>query len=533
MARRILFDERARVALRRGVDRMANALRVTLGPRGRHVLLARPASAPAITNDGVTIARDIELADPFENAGAQLVREVCVKTNEVVGDGTTTAAVLAQAIVRGGLRRVAAGGNGVRVQRGLQRAVAAAVEAVRAQAAPVSGRAEVARVAAVAGADDPALGALLADAAERAGRDGVITVEDAPGMETRLEVVEGMQLDRGWVSPYFVTEAETMRVVLEQPLILLYDRRLSALEPLLPVLQRAAAENRPLLVIAEDFEGDALAALVVNRLRGTLAVCAVRAPAFGDKRRALLDDIAVLTGGRVVSEEAGFRLESTGLAELGRVRRAVITRDETTLVGGAGGGAVVERIAALRRELARAESGFEREAVRERLARLQGGVACVHVGAPTELEQKEKRSRVEDALAAVRAAVEEGVVPGGGIALLRAAAAVRAVREQGANDDERAGAEVLEQALLEPARAIADNAGADGAAIVATLRGAEGATGFDALSGRITDLVAAGVVDPAKVSRTALVNAASIAGLLLTTEALIVQDREEEGRGGA
>jgi len=529
MPKRLVFDARAREALRRGVDQVADALKVTLGPRGRHVILEKKAGAPTITNDGVTIAREIELADPFENAGAQLVREVAARTNDVAGDGTTTATVLAQAVVRGGLRSVAAGANPMQIKRGIDKAVEAVVRSLADQSRKVEGRAEIAQVATIAANDDPMVGALVADALEKVGRDGVISVEEARGMETRLEVVEGMQLDRGYVSPYFVSDAETMKAVLEDAFVLLTDRKVAALEDLLPVLQKVLAKGLPLLVVAEEIEGEALAALVVNKLRGVLSTCAIKAPAFGDRRRAILEDLAVLTGGQLVSEEAGLRLDAAGLEHLGRARRVVVTKEHTTIVGGAGAkDAIDERVRQVRKQIEDTDSDYDREKLQERLARLTSGVAVIEVGAATELEMKERRSRVEDAIAATRAAVEEGIVPGGGVALLRAIPAALAARDALTRADERLGAEVIARALEEPARWIAMNAGAEGASIVAELKGRTDGVGYNAATGRIEDLAQAGVLDPAKVVRVALAHAASIGSLVLTAEALVV-DQPDKG----
>jgi chaperonin GroEL len=533
MPKRLVFDARAREALRRGVDQMADAVKVTLGPRGRHVILDKKSGSPTVTNDGVTIAREIELADPFENAGAQLVREVASRTNDVAGDGTTTATVLAQAVVRGGLRAVAAGANPMQLKRGIDRAVESVVRSLADQSRKVDSRADIARVATIAANNDPQVGELVADAMERIGRDGVITVEEARGMETRLEVVEGMFLDRGYVSPYFVSDAENMRAELADAFLLLTDRKVSALEDLLPLLQKVVGTGKPVLVIADEIEGEALAALVVNKLRGVLSACAVKAPAFGDRRRAILEDLAVLTGARLISEDLGLRLDHASLEDLGRVRRAVITKDDTTLVGGGGKKeAIDERVRAIRKELEASDSDYDKEKLRERLARLTSGVAVLEVGAATELELKERRSRIEDAIAATRAAVEEGVLPGGGVALLRAIPAALEAREELLKADERMGAEVVTRALEEPARWIAANAGAEGASVVAELKTKTGAIGYNASTGQIEDLMAAGVIDPAKVVRVALAHAASIGSLVLTADALVVEKPEEERPNG-
>ncbi|HKA25451.1 MAG TPA: chaperonin GroEL [Candidatus Eisenbacteria bacterium] len=533
MPKRLVFDARAREALRRGVDQMADAVKVTLGPRGRHVILDKKVGAPTVTNDGVTIAREIELPDPFENAGAQLVREVASRTNDVAGDGTTTATVLAQAVVRGGLRAVAAGANPMQLKRGIDRAVEAVVRSLADQSRKVESRQDIARVATIAANQDPQVGELVADAMEKIGRDGVITVEEARGMETKLDVVEGMLLDKGYVSPYFVSDAENMRAELVDAYLLLTDRKVSALEDLLPVLQVVLAQGKPILVIADEIEGEALAALVVNKLRGVLATCAVKAPAFGDRRRAILEDLAVLTGARLITEDQGLRLDKAGLEDLGRVRRAVITRDDTTLIGGAGAKQDIEaRVAQIKKQLDEADSDYDKEKLRERLARLTSGVAVLEVGAATELELKERRSRIEDAIAATRAAVEEGVLPGGGVALLRALPAVAEAREALSKPDERMGAEVIARSLEEPARWIAANAGAEGASVVAELKSKSGPVGYNASTGVIEDLMAAGVIDPAKVVRVALVHAASIGSLVLTADALVVEKPEEDKPNG-
>src|SRR5262245_34783404 len=529
MPKRLAFDARAREALRRGVDQMADAVRVTLGPRGRHVILDKKTGAPTVTNDGVTIAREIELADPFENAGAQLVREVASRTNDVAGDGTTTATVLAQAVVRGGLRAVAAGANPMQIKRGIDRAVEAVVRSLADQSRKVESRDEIARVAAIAANNDPEVGELVSRAMDQIGRDGVITVEDARGMETKLEVVEGMLLDRGYLSPYFVTDAENMRAVLEDTFLLLTDRKVSALEDLLPVLQLVLSAGKPLLVIAEEIEGEALAALVVNKLRGVVSACAVKAPAFGDRRREILEDLATITGGRLINEDQGLRLDKARLEDLGRVRRVIITKDTTTLVGGGGGKqAVDERAQRIKKEIEGSDSDYDKEKLRERLARLTGGVAVIEVGAATELEMKERRSRIEDAIAATRAAVEEGILPGGGVALLRAIPAALSAREALSRADERIGAEVVARALEEPARWIASNAGAEGASVVTEIKSLPGAMGYNAATGAIEDLAQAGVLDPTKVVRVALAHAASIGSLVLTADALVVEKPSTE-----
>jgi chaperonin GroEL len=531
MAKQLSFDSAARDALRRGVDQVANAVKITLGPRGRSVLLDKKFGAPTITSDGVTIAREIELADPYENLGAQLIKEVSAKTQEVAGDGTTTATVLAQAILHEGLRSVAAGANPMAVKRGIDQAVAAVIEGIRQQSHAVSGREEIAQVATISANNDRGIGELLADAMEKVGREGVITVEEAKGTDTRLEVVEGMQFDRGYLSPYFVTDPERMEVVFENPLILLHDKRITSLESLLPALQVVVKLGRPLLVIAEEVEGEALAALVVNKLRGALPACAVKAPDFGDRRQAILEDLAVLTGGQLISEQAGRRLDSVRPSDFGQAKRIRIDKDATTIMAGGGKPADIRaRGDQIRRQIEETTSDYDRDKLKERLARLLGGVAVIRVGAVTETEFKEKKARVEDALAATRAAVEEGVVPGGGVALLRAAATLESLARIG---DEAAGIRIVRRALREPMVRLATNAGVNGAVVVEQVAAASGATGWNALTLELEDLRARGVIDPTKVVRVALQHAASIAGLLLTTEALVTElpEREEKSKG--
>ena len=500
-------------------------MRVTLGPRGRNVVLDRGAGAPTITNDGLTIAREIELADPFENMGAQLAREAATKTGEVAGDGTTTATVLAYGVIRRGLQAITAGHNPVALRRGIERAVSAVVEDLRARSRPVESREAIARVATVSANDDPAIGALVAEAVERVGRQGVITVEEGRGMETSLDVVEGVRIEGGYLSPYFVTHPDTMEAALENPLVLLTEYKCSGARDLMAAMECAARAGRPLLVIAEDVEGEALATLVVNRLRGTVSSVAVKTPLVGERRRALFEDLAVLTGARVVSDELGTKLDQVAEADLGRARKAIIVREHTTLVEGGGRDAAIrERIGALERELKHADSDYDKDELRQRLGRLSGGVAVIRVGAPTEVAMAERRSRIEDALAATRAALEEGVVVGGGVALLRAQAAVR---ELAASGDEGVGRDIVLEALEEPARQIADNAGADGAVIVARIREAGGDVGFDAVSGKLLNLAEAGILDPTKVTRSALQHAASIGSMVLTTDAIVVDADEE------
>jgi chaperonin GroEL len=530
MGKRIEFDDAARAALWRGVDQLAGAVRVTLGPRGRNVVIHRRDGPPTITNDGLTIAREIELENPFENMGVLLLREVATKTGESAGDGTTTATVLAHRIVGEGLRAVASGSHPMAIKRGIDQAVAIAVEELRRLATPIDDRGDIVRVASVAANHDRAMGEMIAEALERVGRQGMVTIEDGHGFETKLEVVEGMRFDRGYLSPYFVTDPEAMSVTLENALVLLTDLKLSSTQQLLQPLEKAARMGRPLLVVADDVEGEALATMVVNRLRGTLASVAVKAPSMGDDRHAQMDDLAVLTGARIVSAERGLTLERVESEDFGRVKRVLVDRETTTLVEGGGSQTEIrERLRQLERELAHSDSEHERTQLRTRISKLQGGIAVVYVGANTEVEMRERRSRLEDALAATRAAIEEGVVVGGGVALLRAQ---RAIEAKGLEGDEGRGRGIVLRALEEPARQIADNAGEEGAVALSHIRRGEGSFGYDALAGSYGDLIAAGVLDAAKVARCALQNAASIGGLVLTTDAVVVdapEDEEEEG----
>jgi chaperonin GroEL len=526
-AKKLKFHTDARDAIRSGVDQLADAVKVTLGPRGRNVILEKKWGSPVITNDGVTIAKEIELAEPFANMGAQLIREVAQKTQDVAGDGTTTATLLAQAIVREGLRHVTAGANPMQLKRGIDKAVETVVAALKKQSKPVKGRDAIAQVASISANNDERIGSLIADAMSKVGEEGVITVEEAKGIDTSLETVEGMRFDRGYVSPYFVTEPEKMEAVLEDAYVLIHDKKVSVMKDLLPVLEKIAQLGSPLLLIAEDVDGEALATLVVNKLRGVVHVCAVKAPGFGDRRKAMLEDIAVLTGGRVVSEELGLRLENTTTGDLGRVNKVVVDKDNTTLVGGRGKKtAIQERAQEIRKTIESSTSDYDREKLQERLARLTGGVAILRVGAPTETEMKERKSRVEDALSATKAAVEEGIVPGGGTALLRCRTALRALKQSG---DEAVGGRIVDMILEIPSETIADNAGFSGKIVVQTILGKTGSIGFDAEKGDYVDLVASGIVDPTKVVRTALQNAASIGGLLLTTEALVAESSGDEG----
>ena len=526
MGKRIQFDDKARAALRQGVEQLAGVVRVTLGPRGRNVVIEHGSGAPTITNDGLAISREVELADRFENMGAQLVKEVALKTGEVAGDGTTTATVLAHAIVTRGLRAIAAGHGPMQIRRGIERAVAAVVDSLRAQSRPMEGRADIARIATVSAHGDEAVGELIAQAIDRVGREGVITVEEGRGIETTLEVVEGLRFDRGYLSPYFVTEPDTMEVSLDNSLILLAEQKFSAAHDLLPALEHAARAGRPLLVVADDVEGEALAMMVVNRLRSTVQSVAVRAPASGDRRREQLDDLAVLTGATLFTSELGRAIGGIEAGDFGRAKRVRVDRDATTLLEGGGrSGDIRARIARVGKELESCDSDYDRQRLRERLGKLSSGVAVIRVGAPTELALGERRARIEDALAATRAAVEEGVVPGGGVALLRAEAAVRALELSG---DESVGRDIVCAALESPAFQIAQNAGAEGGVVVERIRRASGGTGYNAWTGEFEDLPAAGILDPTKVVRVALQNASSIGALVLTTDAIVVDSEEEE-----
>jgi chaperonin GroEL len=526
-AKELLFNTEARTKLKRGIDALAEAVKVTLGPKGRNVVIDKKFGSPTVTKDGVTVAKEIELSDPIENMGAQMVKEVATKTSDLAGDGTTTATVLAQAIFREGLKNVTAGANPMELKRGIDRAVEAVVEQLKSISAPSAGKKEIAQVGTISANNDKEIGNLIAEAMEKVGKDGVITVEEAKGLETTLETVEGMQFDRGYLSPYFVTDPEKMEAVLDDPYILVHDKKISAMKELLPLLEKTAQSGKPLLIIAEDVEGEALATLVVNKLRGTLKVAAVKAPGFGDRRKEMLRDIAVLTGGQVISEELGFKLENATLNDLGRAKRLVVDKDNTTLVDGRGkSDAIQGRIAEIRGAIDKSTSDYDREKLQERLAKLSGGVAVINVGAATETEMKEKKARVEDALHATRAAVEEGIVPGGGVALVRAQGALDKVK---GTEDERIGVEIVRRALEEPIRMIAQNAGAEGSIVVARVKESKDKNfGYNAANDTYEDLVKAGVIDPTKVTRTALQNAASIAGLLLTTECVVVEKKEDK-----
>jgi len=528
MAKQIIYGTDSRVAILRGVNQLADTVKITLGPKGRNVAIEKKFGSPAMTKDGVTVAQEIELQDPLENMGAQMVREVASKTSDVAGDGTTTATVLAQAIFREGVKTVTAGVNPMALRRGIDKAVGRALQAIKLMAKPISGEAIV-HVGTISANGDATIGALIAHAMEKVGKDGVITVEEAQTMETTLEFVEGMQFDRGFLSTYFVTDPTRMEVVLEDPLILLHEKKINSMNDLLPLLELVARKGHSLLIIAEDMEGDALATLVINKLRGTLKIAAIKAPGFGDRHKAMLEDLAILTGGQVISEDIGIQLQKVGLQELGRAKRIIIDKDKTVIIGGKGKAAeITGRVKTLRAQIESSTSEYDREKVQERVAKLVGGVAVIKVGAATEMEMKEKKARVEDAMSSTRAAVEEGIVPGGGVAYLRAAKVLEKFKifPHGDGDaDEQIGVNIVKRALEEPLRQIAQNAGQEGSIIVARLRaGKNDHLGFNAVTEEIEDLVAAGVIDPAKVTRSALQNAASIAGLLLTTEVMIADD---------
>ena len=529
MAKEILFNEEARRALGRGVDQLANAVKVTLGPKGRNVVLDKKFGSPTITNDGVTIARDIELPDPFENMGAQLVKEVATKTNDVAGDGTTTATVLAQAMIQEGMRNVAAGANPMILKKGIETAVKTLVEEIKKRSIKVSGKAEIAQVASVSAADEE-IGGLIAEAMEKVGNDGVITVEESKGLQTALNVVEGMQFDRGYISPYMVTDPDRMEAVMDNPYILITDRKISAIADMLPTLEKVVKAGKELLIIAEDVEGEALATLVVNRLRGTFKAVAVKAPGFGDRRKAMLEDIAILTGGTVITEDMGRKLDSVELTDLGTARQVRITKDETTIIDGVGDKDVIaKRVSQIRAQVEETTSEFDREKLQERLAKLSGGVAVIEVGAATEVEMKDKKLRIEDALNATRAAVEEGIVAGGGTTFIDI---IPALNTLDATGDVQTGINLVKRAVEEPLRQIAYNAGLEGSVVVEKVKNTEAGIGFNALTEEYIDMVKAGIVDPAKVTRSALQNAASIASLVLTTET-IVADKVEENAAAA
>ena len=530
-AKQILFEEAARQAILRGVSKLSKAVVATLGPKGRNVVIDKKFGSPTVTKDGVTVAKEIELEDPFENIGAQMVKEVASKTSDIAGDGTTTATVLAEAIYREGLKFVTAGANPIGIQRGINKAVEAAVEQLGKISKKVKDKEEIKQVAAVSANWDFEIADKIADAMDKVGKDGTITVEEAKSIETTLEVVEGMQFDKGYLSPYFVTNTETMEVKLEDPYILIYEKKISNLKDLLPLLEKAARSGKPFLIVAEEVEGEALATLVVNKLRGTLNVAAVKAPGFGDRRKAMLEDIATLTGGKFITEDLGIKLETVELADLGRAKTVVIDKENTTIVEGGGKNSEIQgRVNQIRRQIDETTSDYDREKLQERLAKLAGGVAVINVGATTESEMKEKKMRVEDALHATRAAVEEGIVAGGGVALIRCIAAIEAVK--GANEDETIGIGIIKRAVESPLRALAINAGEDGGVIVEKVKKSKGNEGYNVATGVYEDLVKAGIVDPKKVTRSALQNAASIAGLLLTTEAVIADLPEKEKPSG-
>ena len=534
MAKAVAFDVDARQGLKRGIDIVAHTVRITIGPKGRNVVLEKKFGAPTVTNDGVTIVREIELKDPEENTGAQLLREVATKTNDVAGDGTTTATILAQTMITEGFRNVAAGANPMQLKQGIEKAVERVVEELKKEAVPVKGHEDVAHVAANS-SQDAQIGELIADAMDKVGKDGVITVEDGQGVGVELETVEGMQFDRGYVSPYFVTNPDRMEAVLEEPFILITDRKISAVQDLLPVLEKVVQQGRPLLIVAEDVEGEALATLIVNKLRGTFTAVAVKAPGFGDRRKAMLEDMAILTGGQVISEDLGLKLDQTRIEQLGRARRVTVTKDDTTIVEGAGKpDAIQGRIKAIKAQVEDTTSDYDREKLQERLAKLAGGVAVIKVGAATEVEQKEKKHRIEDALSATKASVEEGIVAGGGAALVKAQKVLEG--GLGQEGDQLTGTRIVEKALEEPLRQIAENAGQEGSVVVHAVRELKGArTGYEALGNRYGDMFEYGIVDPVKVTRSALQNAASIAAMVLTTEAVITEipeKKESMGGGG-
>jgi len=526
MAKIIDYSADARQSLKRGIDQLAEAVKVTLGPKGRNVVIEKKFGAQTVTKDGVTVAKEIELEDPFENMGAQMVKEVASKTSDVAGDGTTTATVLAQMIFTEGMRNVTAGANPMDLKRGIEDAVKTVVEELKKMSKPVTDQKEIAQIAAISANNDHTVGQLIANAMEKVGKDGVITVEEAKTTETNMEVVEGMQFDRGYLSPYFVTDPENMETVLDDPHILIHDKKISAMKDLLPVLEKTAQMGKPLLIIAEDIEGEALATLVVNKLKGTLKVAAVKAPGFGDRRKAMLEDVAILTGGRVIAEEAGFKLENATTTDLGSAKRIKIDKDNTTVVEGAGETKDIQgRINQIKKQIENTTSDYDREKLQERLAKLAGGVAVLNVGAATEIELKEKKARVEDALHATRAAVEEGIVPGGGVALLRS---IPALENMKADGDRKVGVQIVTRALEEPVRQIVNNTGLEGSVVVQELKRKEGSQGFNAQTEKYEDLLTAGVIDPTKVVRIALENAASVSGLLLTTEAIVAEKPKEE-----
>lgn len=526
-AKQLTYDVQAREKIMKGVDTLANAVKVTLGPRGRNVIIEKSFGSPKVTKDGVTVAKEIELEDKFENMGAQMVKEVASKTSDVAGDGTTTATILAEAIYREGSKLVAAGANPMSLKRGMDKAVAKVVEELRKISIPTKERKEIAQVGTISANNDSSIGEIIAEAMEKVGKEGVITVEEAKGMETTLEIVEGMQFDRGYLSPYFVTDAEKMEVHLEDPFLLIHEKKISAMKDLIPILEEVARSGKPLLIIAEDVEGEALATLVVNKIRGTLKCAAVKAPGFGERRKAMLEDIAILTGGRVISEDLGIKLENVTLSDLGTAKKVIIDKDNTTVVEGGGSKDALEgRVKQIRLQIEETTSDYDREKLQERLAKLIGGVAVIRVGAATESEMKEKKDRVEDALNATRAAVEEGIVPGGGVVYIRAQKVLDSV--DGFTEEEKLGVDIIKKALEEPLKQIANNAGFEGSVVVEKVKNGEGAFGFNAEKGDYEDLMSSGVIDPTKVTRFALQNAVSVASLLLTTEAMVAEKPEEK-----
>ena len=526
-AKQLLFDEEARRALMRGVDALANAVKVTLGPRGRNVVIDKKFGPPTIINDGVTIAKEIELEDPFENMGAQIVKEVATKTNDVAGDGTTTATVLAQAMVKEGLKNVTSGANPMLIKRGIEKAVNEIVVYIKSEAKQIKGKEEIAQVATISANNDKEIGSLISDAMEKVGKEGVITVEEAKSLETSLSLVEGMQFDRGYISPYFVTNGDSMTAELEDALLLIYDKKISNMKELLPILEKIAQTGKPFIIIAEDIENEALATLVLNKMRGVLNVCAVKAPGFGDRRKAMLEDIAILTGGQVISEDLGMKLENATIEQLGRAKKITVDKENTTIVEGAGSkDEVKNRVTVIKKQIEETDSDYDREKLQERLAKLSGGVAVINIGAATEVEMKEKKARVEDALSATRAAVEEGVIPGGGITYLHAQSKLDSLKAD--NADEQVGINIVKRAIEEPIRMIATNAGLDGSVVAIQAKEQKGNMGFNALTNEWVDMLKAGIIDPAKVSRSALQNAASIASQVLTAEVIITDIPEPE-----
>ncbi len=530
MAKQIIFDEKARTKILSGVNQLANAVKITLGPKGRNVILDKSFGSPTVTKDGVSVAKEIELEDKFENMGAQMVKEVASKTSDVAGDGTTTATVLAQAIYREGIKAIVAGHPAMEVKRGIDKAVEAVLAHIKDMSSETQDHKEIAQIGAISANNDPTIGNIIAEAMEKVGKEGVITVEEAKTMETTLEVVEGMQFDRGYISPYFITDPDRMEAVLDEPFILLHEKKISNMRDLLPILEQIAKMGKPLIIIAEDIESEALATIVVNKLRGVLHIAAIKAPGFGDRRKAMLEDIAILTGGKVISEEVGMKLESMSIDDLGKANRVTINKETTTIVDGAGEKANIQgRVKQIRTQIEDCKSDYDREKLQERLAKLVGGVAIIQVGAATETEMKEKKARVEDALHATRAAVEEGIVPGGGVALLRAQSALKNL---GLPEAQTVGVNIVRRALEEPLRQIADNAGVEGSIVVNEVRGKDKANGYDAQDNEYADLIEKGIIDPTKVVRTALLNAASVAGLLLTTDCMVANKPEPKGGGG-